>query len=98
MDPWPVPQGPDYLLGKEREEGCQVRPYLHFLFVIACCKQEGILPECMSVCTENIDINVYEQNTRCIDEFPKLMACTNGKLQYYISAFCDMNTFREGFF
>ncbi|VDP43414.1 unnamed protein product, partial [Soboliphyme baturini] len=43
--------------------------------LLACCKQQNLLPECLSACTVDIDVNLYLYNPHCMNEFSKLLKC-----------------------
>ena len=51
---------------------------LIFIFCKDCCVEQGVSPECMDVCSLDIDIETALTRPKCFADLDKLMNCAAG--------------------
>ena len=43
--------------------------------VTSCCKAVGISSDCLSLCSQDIDLDWFSVTSQCLSQFPKVMSC-----------------------
>ena len=46
-----------------------------FTNVTSCCKAVGISSDCLSLCSQDIDLDWFSVTSQCLSQFPKVMSC-----------------------
>ena len=48
-----------------------------FTNVTSCCKASGISSDCLSLCSQDIDLDWFSVTSQCLSQFPKVMSCAS---------------------